>query len=108
MIRTPLGILGIDSTRKSSFNSKNLVVILLLGQYTISTATYFLFGAKTTQEYSESFYISATAALLLFVFLVIIRKQTNIFRFIDDLRSIIETRELKITSRNEPSRLLNN
>lgn len=101
MIRTPLGILGINSTRKSSFNCKNLVVLFLLGQLILSTTAYFLHEAKTTQEYSESFYTLNTSALLFFVFAVIIRKQTNIFQFIVDLRSLIETRELKIPARNE-------
>lgn len=96
-IYTPFGMLGIHSAQGHSIGAKSVMVLLLLGQYILSTAAYFLFEAKTIEEYSESFYILTTAALILFIVSVMIFKKVNIFQFIDDLREIIQKRKsLKI------------
>lgn len=94
-IQIPFANLGIYPEPKKLINVKNTVAFLFFSQYTISIAVYFLYEAKTTQEFSESFYILATTTLLFFIFTIYIYKRQIFFQLIDDLRRIIETRELK-------------
>lgn len=92
-IRTSFTVLGIHPVLIPSFfkhfNIKNVIVLLFLGQYAISTAVYFLNEARTLSEFAESFYIFATAALVFVAFLVIIQESSNIFQLIGEFESVI-------------------
>lgn len=97
-IQKQFGLLGIQSTlcpQRYSFNVKNSIALLILGQCSIISIIFLIFETKSLKDYADSLYMSATAILLTFNFLVYILNTSNIFELIANFENTIEKRKLK-------------
>lgn len=72
---------------KNWLNTRNVAVIIFIGQFIISTAVHFLFESKTFAEYADAFYIFVTSVKFFYTFCEIIQKMTKIFELIEDFES---------------------
>lgn len=86
-------LFGIQPIKESTFNSRNVTVLLILCQFSLSAVTFFIFRAKTFREYAESFYVLTTAAINSFGAVTIILKAASVYRLIENFEKTIEDRK---------------
>lgn len=95
-IQGPLNILGIrrhQSFQEHPFNLNNATILVILVQFSITSTNFLVIEAKTLAEYVESSYISTTAVMASFIFIVYVYKMENIFELIGNYESVIERRK---------------
>lgn len=88
-------MMGID--RKLLIQSCPLNVKILLGFLMLIFGTfcdlmYVIYDAKTFAEYTQTIYASSLGFLIFFALLVILFKVDELFAFMDDCNSIVNTR----------------
>lgn len=88
-----MGIRRQQLPKKHLLNLRNILIITLFVQFSVTTFTFFLFKANTFTEYANSFYITATAAFNIFTFPWNISQSRNIFKLIDQMEAIIKKSE---------------
>lgn len=92
-------VVGIKSNQKYSFNGRNILSLLLYGQFVISTMTFFLTEARTLKEYVNSFYAFMASIGVIFGILICTWKMKNIFELIMNMENCIDESEHITTSR---------
>lgn len=90
-----LGVQPLQTPEQSRFNVRNLGTFFLLVQTLLSALAYFYFDAKTVREYTECFYIAASAIGTNSMFGIILAKEVNFFMFVNNVEKTIANRKLK-------------
>lgn len=94
-IQNSLRILGIHKPEPNCnrFTVKRLLILYTFTQISLSTTTFFLIDAKSFRDYTYSLYAAATSTLYVSCFSLMIFHMENIFKLIENLEYIIETRK---------------
>lgn len=89
MIQIQLRILSIylqqNHLQFFGFNWKNWMIILLLIQHIISTASYLCIKANTFDEISEALFSMMSGILTIISYILFVNEKIRIFKLIDDL-----------------------
>lgn len=85
-----LGIYPTKPNQKYSFDMMSFFVLLSMLVMLISTAAFFFFKAETTQEYSDTFYVSSSEFTFIVCFLINIWKMTNILKLIAKYEEFVQ------------------
>lgn len=93
-----LGIVPIQSNQNSSFNSKNLFVLMCLLQMFLSSLAYLLFEAKSIGKLADSFYMILTSLACAIFFSICIWKIANILQLIREFEQFIGKSKFKISN----------
>lgn len=88
-----LGVYPHQNNEKILFNSRNLFILFCCAQFCISMAAFFIFKAKTMQEYNISIYMSLTQFYIMINFLLLMWQISNILNLITDFEEFIEKSE---------------
>lgn len=95
-----LGVVPIQSEHDSSFNFKNLFVLISLLQMFISSLVYFLLEAKSIGELANSFYMILSCLACVIFFSISIWNISNILKLIGEFELFIEKSKLKISNKH--------
>lgn len=74
-----LGIYPPDPNKNCSYNWRNLFVFLFLTILFIISTSFFIFKADSIASFGESFYVSTTSFMFLFLWSVIIHKMDDLY-----------------------------
>lgn len=88
-------IIGVSESRLSQptvFDYKNVVGLLLCGQYSLLTCAYFLFECETFAEYTDSYYIFTTVFGANFNYVFVVFNMKKVFAMMKTMECIIEKR----------------
>lgn len=88
-----LGIGSNQQNGKVSFNSRNSLALFCFIQLFISTAAFFVFKAKSTQEYYAAFFMALTQFYLALDLLALMWQIPNVLNLITDYEQFIEKSE---------------
>lgn len=88
------GIYPPQSGQIHSFNAKNVFFLFCLFMVFVLVVTFFLFQAKTSVEFSISFYCSVTSLTAIGILTMKILKIPRNFKMLKSLEKFIETSEL--------------
>lgn len=95
-IRNHFESIGLTATQiyqKYRFNVKNVTVLLILGVNILLTGAYITCMATNFEEYVDSLYGLSTVLLIFIVFIHLIWRMEEIFRFIVKFKNTINKRE---------------
>lgn len=92
VLRTYTRMIGMQPLEKK-FNPRNLEILFILGQFSISALTFLLFEASTLKEYAGGFYASITITINYFGFMLLMSKAQDIFELIENIEETIENRK---------------
>lgn len=94
-----LRVLGIQKPEPNCnrFTLKRLLILYTFTHVALSATSFFLTEAKTFQEITYSLYAAATSTLYVCCFSLLIFHMERIFKLIENLESIIETRKFDFT-----------
>lgn len=101
-----MGVTPLENRAQSVLNKNNMITLIILFQGLITTNVYLFFGAKTFNEYVDSFWVSCSTTLACVNFVILILQTPNVFDFMDEFEVIIQKRKsiskisLKILSKN--------
>lgn len=98
-----IGIYPPQPGQRHSFNSKNIFFLFCLIISFFGVALFFIFQAKTSAEFSISFYESVTLLTVIGLFTINICKASNIFNLIETMDEFVEKSKwmlLNFTSQN--------
>lgn len=85
-----LGLHPPQHCQNSSFNLKNILIILLLVIGFLDAIAFLLFQAKSVKEFGDSFYVSATEWGTLVYFSIHVRKMTNVSNLIERFGGLVQ------------------
>lgn len=89
-----LGIIDRSQSIQNNLNNfRNLFAILLFGSFAIQTVGFLLYKVKSLDEISESVFISCSAITMILNYSFALNKMAYIFRFINELESLINARK---------------
>lgn len=89
------GIHLCKSTGNGSFNLRNSFILIMLSVVFIVSTVFLLFDAKTIEEYGNSFYISTTVFLDVFMWTSLIPKMGDLFNLMDQMNEFSQKRKSK-------------
>lgn len=89
-----LGICPTKPNQKYAFNVTSFFILLIMLVDFVSTATFFFFKAETTQEYSDSFYISSSVFNFTVCFVINVWKMSNILELIGKYEEFVQKSKL--------------
>lgn len=94
-VQNSLRFLGIHKPEPNCnrFTWKRLLILYLFVQTALSTIAFFLIEAKSFRDYTYSLYGAASSTLYVSCFSLMIYYMENIFKLIEKLEYIIETRK---------------
>lgn len=82
--------MGIKSNQYFSLNAKKLFFLLFITLGGISVTAYFIFEAKTIEEYGNSFYSAISNLYTLVDFIVTVWRMPDILKLIEKCEKFIE------------------
>lgn len=85
-----VGMYELDWNEKSSFNRRNVGVLLIFGLYFVSATAFILFDATTFHEYTESFFGWITLGFVYSATLIMIIKLQDLFLLIKHVEQTVE------------------
>lgn len=91
-------LVGIDrtlATQRYPMNGRLLMTFLVLNAILICSVMYIIYEADTFKAYLESVYITFATILITGVFIIIILKSHEMFEFMENIESFINTREYR-------------
>lgn len=91
-----VGMVGIRPLRpneKSSFNRRNVTVLLIFGLFFMSATAFLMFDAKTFRDYAEAFFPWSTLLIVCIGLLTNISKMTDVFALRAKTEQMIEAGE---------------
>lgn len=89
-----LGIYPTKPNQKYSFSATSFSILLIMAVDFISTATFFFLKAETTQEYSDSFYVSSSTFNFIICFAINVWKMSNILQLIGKYEEFVQKSKL--------------
>lgn len=81
---------------ESSFNLRNVVVLLFLILSSISSGAFYIYKADNIQDYAASCYTFITESVSVICFLSFRNNVKRMFEFMDELEAFIEKSELEM------------
>lgn len=85
-----LGITQSQAMQSNPFNVKNIVHMLLFGITAYLCGAFLIYTANSFKDYTESIYISSVTMLVFVVFVILIWKMENVFKFIETWKKTSE------------------
>lgn len=89
------GIHPRESSQSGSYNLRNSFILIMLSIVFIVSTVFLLFDAKTIEEYGNSFYISTTVFLDIFMWTIFIQKMGDLFNLMDQMNVFGQKRRSK-------------
>ena len=75
------------------FNSRNVILIIIMNVFLVSSIIYLLYECKTMMDYTASVYTIATATLFSIFLAILVWKSSKIFTLMGNLEKFIEKRK---------------
>lgn len=92
--RHVLGLYSLDTSQNvSSFNSRNWIYIISYVLFFVPSVAFFLYDAKSMQEYGISFYSASMAFFLMCIYTQMVVQMKNICHFTESFEQLIEKSE---------------
>lgn len=85
-----VGIVAVQSSRDSSFNSKNLFILMNLFLLFMSSLAYLLFESKSIGKSADSIYMVLSSFVCALIFWISIWKIPKILELIEEYEGFIE------------------
>lgn len=85
-----------------TYNLRNSFILIILAQMFVASAVFLLFEADSIEGYGQSFYLTATSLLLLFLWPYFIHNMDNLFHLMNQMDKFGQNRgsKKKIQSTN--------
>lgn len=94
-----LGISSYQSTRKALFSRRIMLVYFIYGCNCILGTTYFFHVAQSFEEYTNNIYTLSAGIMIFFFFTIVVRKMSNLFKYIENVGKITTRSELSSNSK---------
>lgn len=80
-----MGIRPCSSNKNHNYNLRNTSILFILAQVLTSSATFLLVKADSIEGYGQSFYLTATSLLLLYLLPCFIHNMGDLFNLMDQM-----------------------
>lgn len=91
-----MGICPCHSNQNRTYNLRNSFILMILAQLFVASAAFLLFEANSIEEYGQSFYLTLTSLLLLFLLPSFIHNMDDLFNLMDEMDKFGLKRKSKI------------
>lgn len=78
-----------------TYNLRNSFILIILAQMFVASAVFLLFEADSIEGYGQSFYLTATSLLLLFLWPYFIHNMDNLFHLMNQMDKFGQNRKSK-------------
>lgn len=92
-IRNKLQMAGMStqcSLQKYPFNTRNSTSLLIHGINIVCSVGFIISGSKDLREFADSLFVSATAILIVVIFLNLNWKMKRLFKFLNNLEDTVD------------------
>lgn len=93
-----LGIRPCQSNQKYNYNLRNSFVLIILAQLFAASTAFLLFEANSIDEYGQSFYLTVTSLLLVFLWPCFIQNMGDLFKLMEQINTFAAKRKSKKSS----------
>lgn len=90
-----MGIHLCQSNQNRTYNLRNSFILIILAQMFVASAVFLLFEADSIEGYGQSFYLTATSLLLLFLWPYFIHNMDNLFHLMNQMDKFGQNRKSK-------------